>query len=68
MAISIDVGTIEDAVTVGQGIPEFEHKLTKAQIEERIAGRPHLILIANESRKVVYVITNYFGQLPERCD
>ena len=45
-SISIRPGTIEDAIAVEQGIPEFAPARSAVDYESRIGEKPHLILVA----------------------
>lgn len=61
MAISISIGTVDEALTVEDGIPEFERKHSREDVEARIGERTHLILIAkhdqeNGSQPIAYKV------------
>lgn len=49
MSISIRVGTIEEALSVEQRIPEFTEISTVEECKERIDNKPHLLLIARDN-------------------
>lgn len=53
--MKIEIGTLDDVLQVDAGIPEFDGRTTRALLEERLAGKSTLILIARaEGRAVAY--------------
>lgn len=61
--MKIEIGTIEDILTVDAQIPEFDGSNTKAKLENRLADKAHLILIAkvngaSVAYKVGYELSN----------
>lgn len=53
--MKIEIGTLDDVLQVDARIPEFDGRTTRALLEERLAGKPMLILIARaEGRPVAY--------------
>lgn len=58
-SISIRPGTIEDAVAVEQGIPEFAPAKSAADYESRIGEKPHLILVAWDGEQPIAYKVGY---------
>ena len=52
MAISIEIGTIQDAIAVEAGIPEFGQARTEEDYIARINHRTDLILIAKDISEI----------------
>lgn len=53
--MKIEIGSLDDVLQVDAGIPEFDGRTTRALLEERLAGKSTLILIARaEGRAVAY--------------
>lgn len=53
MAVTVRSGTIEEAVSVQQQIPEFENPYTVAAYANRLLRAEHVILIAEEEGKPI---------------
>lgn len=53
MGIVIAAGTIDEAIEVEAGIPEFDKGRSRQRYESRLATRKHLILIAKDNNRPV---------------
>lgn len=63
--MTIEEGTIDQAIAVSKAIPSFEAPPERAEYEKRLLGVPHLILVAYEAGqaagfKVGYQRSGYF--------
>ena len=63
--MTIEEGTIDQAIAISKAIPSFEGPLERAEYEKRLLGVPHLILVAYEAGtaagfKVGYERSGYF--------
>lgn len=59
MGIIFSPGTIEEALEVESGIPEFGASQSRNVYEQRLLDRPHLILIARDVEKPVAYKVGY---------
>ncbi|MAD54085.1 MAG: GNAT family N-acetyltransferase [Idiomarinaceae bacterium] len=53
MNITYTEGTVADVIEIDAAIPEFDNKNSKEKIEQRLAGKEALILVALEDAKKV---------------
>jgi GNAT superfamily N-acetyltransferase len=53
MNITYTQGTVADVIEIDAAIPEFDNKNSKEKIEQRLAGKETLILVALEGAKKV---------------
>ena len=53
MNITYTQGTVADVIEINAAIPEFDNKNSKEKIEQRLAGKEALILVALEGAKKV---------------
>ncbi|PYE30183.1 acetyltransferase (GNAT) family protein [Idiomarina fontislapidosi] len=53
MNITYTQGTVADIIEIDAAVPEFDNKNSKEKIEQRLAGKETLILVALEGAKKV---------------